>query len=215
MRPTGRSKRGKVKEMRLFLPVLAAVLLTACSDAPAPTKAKEPEKPAEPITGRQAFQMTYPQARIWAADCQPLRIRSLNLTSPKSGSGRAGAWEIVYVSASKQRARTFTWSAIEGEGNLHKGVFGTLEEAWSGPNGSTQPFLVQALRIDTPEALQTAIKHSAEYLDKPGDKPQVTYLCEMTPKFPDPVWRVFWGESVSGAAWSIFVDATTGDYRGH
>ena len=202
--------------MRLFLPVLAAVLLAACSETPAPaTKANEPEKPSEPITGRQAFQMTYPQARIWAADCVPIRIRSLNLANPKSGSGRAGAWEIVYVSQSKGRQRAFTWSAIEAEGNLHKGVFGTLEEAWSGPRGATQPFLAQALKIDTPDALQTAILHSSEYLNKPGDKPQVTYQCELTARFPDPMWRVFWGESVSAAQWSIFVDTTTGEYKGH
>ncbi len=99
--------------MRHFLPLLGAfALLTACSETPAPTKAKEPEKPSEPITGRQAFQMTYPQARLWAPDCQPLRIRNLNLANPKSEGGRAGAWEIVYASPSKMRQRSFTWSAI-------------------------------------------------------------------------------------------------------
>ncbi|SRR5579883_929480 len=200
--------------MRIFLTVLTAVFIAACSDAPNETKKKEPEKPSEPITGRQAFQMTYPQARIWAPDCQPIRIRSINLTDPKSGSGRAGAWEIDYVSQSKGRQRPFTWSAIE-EGSLHKGVFPGLEDAWRGPQGQSQPFLAQALKIDTPDALQTAILHSSEYLKKPGDKPPVTYICELTPRFPDPIWRVFWGETVSGAQWSIFVDASTGEYRGH
>jgi hypothetical protein len=202
--------------MRLFLPLFGVILLTACSDAPAPaTKAKEPEKPSEPITGRQAFQMTYPQARIWAPDCQPLRIRSLNLPNPKSGEGKAGAWEIVWASPSKMRQKSFTWSAIEAEGNLHKGVFGGIEEAWAGPRANPQPFVVQALKIDTPDALKTATEHSAEYLKKPGTKPEVTYECELISKFPDPVWRVYWGASVSGAEWSIFVDASTGEYRGH
>ena len=201
--------------MRLFLPAFAGFLLVACSEAPTETKTKEPEKPSEPITGRQAFQMTYPQARIWAPDCQPIRIRSLNLTNPKSGSGRAGAWEIVYASPSKARQRSFTWSAIEEGGNLHKGVFAGLEEGWGGPRGQSQPFLVQALKIDTPDALQTAILKSSEYLKKPGDKPQVTYLCELTSRFPDPMWRVMWGESVSAAQWSVFVDASTGEYKGH
>src|SRR5215475_4226961 len=110
--------------MRLFLAAFAALLLAACSETPTVTKTKEPEKPSEPITGRQAFQMTYPQARIWAQDCQPIRIQSMNLTDPKSGSGRAGAWQIVYVSPSKQRQRSFSWSAIESGDSLHKGVFG-------------------------------------------------------------------------------------------
>ena len=201
--------------MRLFVPVLGALVLLGCSEPAAPPKAKEPEKPSEAITGRQAFQMTYPQARIWAADCQPIRIRSVNLTNPKSQDGRAGAWEIVYVSPSKGRQRSFTWSAIEAEGNLHKGVFGGLEEGWSGPRGQSQPFLVQALKVDTPEALKTAIAHSSEYLKKDGSKPQVSFLCELISRFPDPVWRVFWGESVSAAEWSIFVDASTGEYKGH
>ena len=200
--------------MRLFLPLLAALLLAGCSEEPKQTKAKEPEKPSEPITGRQAFQMTYPQARFWAPDCEPLRIRSLNLENPKSGSGRAGAWEILYVSQSRARQKPFTWSAIE-EGSLHKGVFGGLEDAWAGPRGQEQPFLAQALKIDTPDALQTAILHSSEYMKKTEPKPQVSYMCELIPKFPDPVWRVFWGESVSGAQWSVFIDATTGEYRGH
>jgi len=200
--------------MKRLLPVIAGLLVVACSETPTETKKKEPEKPFETITGRQAFQMTYPQARIWAPDCEPIRIRSLNLTEPKSGSGRAGAWEIVWVSQGRGRQRSFTWSAIE-EGNLHKGVFGGLEEAWSGPRGQSQPFLPAALKIDTPEALQTAILKSKDYLNKSGAKPQVTYLCELTSRFPDPVWRVLWGESVSASEWSVFVDASTGEYKGH
>lgn len=199
--------------MRLSLAVLAALALAACSEAPTEAK-KEPEKPSEPITGRQAFQMTFYKARLWAPDCQPIRIRSMNLTEPKSGSGRAGAWEVAYVSPARGRQKSFTWSAIES-GSLHKGVFGGIEEPWSGPSGQERPFRVEALKIDTPEALQTAILKSAEYLDKKGAHPQVSYLCELIPRFPDPVWRVMWGESVSAAEWSVFVDATTGDYKGH
>ncbi len=90
-----------------------------------------------------------------------------------------------------------------------------MEESWSGPRGQSQPFLVQALKIDTPDALQTAIQHSSEYLKKPGTKPEVTFQCELISRFPDPVWRVFWGQSVSGAEWSVFIDASTGDYKGH
>jgi hypothetical protein len=200
--------------MRLLLPALAGLLLAGCSESSSGTKAKEPEKPTEPITGRQAFQMTYPPARTWAPDAQPLRIRSLNLTNPKSDGGKAGAWEILYVSAARARQKSFTWSAVEGEGSLHKGVFGGIEEGWGGPRGQEQPFLYSALKVDTTDALQTAISKSAEYLKKPGTKPQVSFMCELIPRFPDPVWRVFWGENVSAAEWSVFVDASTGEYRG-
>lgn len=202
--------------MRLWLIPLATLALAGCSDSPsAESKAKAPEPPAAPITGRQAFQMTYPQARTWAPDCQPMRIRSYNLPDPKSADGKAGAWEILWVSAAKGRQRVYTWSAVESEGNLHKGVFGGLEDSWRGPQGQEKPFAVAALKIDTPDALKTAVAKSGEYLKKPGTKPAVTFLLEYTPRFPDPVWRVLWGDSVSSAQWSVFVDASMGQFLGN
>jgi hypothetical protein len=202
--------------MRFWILPLAALVLAGCSESPAPEASKKaPEPAAAPITGRQAFQMTYPQARIWAPDCQPMRIRSYNLPNPKSENGKAGAWEILWVSASKGRQRIFTWSAVEAEDNLHKGVFGGLEDNWRGPQGQEKPFEVAALKIDTPDAYQTAVSKSEEYLHKPGAKPPITFLCELTPRFPDPVWRVLWGDSPSAAQWSVFVDATTGRFLGN
>lgn len=194
--------------------MIAALLLTACSETPVATEKKTPLPPPEPITGRQAFQMTYPQARTWAVDCQPLRVRSINLPNPKSSDGKAGAWEILWVSQSRAKQRIYTWSAVEAEGNLHQGVFGGLEESWRGPTGQERPFLVQALRIDTPEALKTAAAHTADYKKKPENRPPVNFLLELTPRFPDPAWRVFWGESVSAAEWSVFIDASLGTYLG-
>jgi hypothetical protein len=201
--------------MRLCFAALAMLVMTACSDAPpAEKKVKAPEPPSEPITGRQAFQATYPSARTWAADCQPIRVLSINLPNPKSDGGKAGAWQIDYVSQTRARQRTFTWSAIESEGNLHKGVFGTQEEAWAGARGQEQPFVAAALKIDTPDALETATGKSAEYLKKPGEKPRLNFMLTSTSRYPDPAWRVFWGESVSAAEWSVFIDATTGAYLG-
>ena len=200
--------------MKICFLALAALWLSACSETPATeSKAKAPEPALAPLSGRQAFQQTYPSARAWAADCQPVRVRSINLPEPKSENGKAGAWEILYVSQTRARQRTYTWSAIEAEGNLHKGVFAGLEESWGGA-GRERPFLAAALKIDTPDALQTAISKSAEYMKRPGQRPQVNFMLEYTSRFPDPAWRVFWGESVSAAEWSVFIDAATGQYLG-
>jgi len=128
----------------------------------------------------------------------------------KSADGKAGAWEIVYVSTQLGRARTYSWSAVELD-NLHKGVFPGPEESWRGPTGQQRPFPSQSLKIDTPEALKTAMTEGAKYLSKPGDKPPVSFLLESTPRFPDPVWRVLWGASVSAAQYTVAVDATTGN----
>jgi hypothetical protein len=73
----------------LVLPILA--MLSACSDSPTTEKAKEPQKPPEPLTGRQAFQKMYPMARNWALDAVPMRVRSV-LLSAKPEKGKADAW---------------------------------------------------------------------------------------------------------------------------
>jgi hypothetical protein len=200
--------------MRFCWPVLASMLLVACSDTPPVTEKKVPPPPPEAISGRQAFQMTYPQARTWAVDCEPMRIRGMNLPNPKSEDGKAGAWEILWVSQSRARQRIYTWSAVEAEGNLHKGVFAGLEESWRGATGQEKPFLVQALRIDTPEALATALTKLSDYKKKPEERPPVNFMLEFTPRFPQPAWRVYWGESVSAAEWNVFIDAATGQYLG-
>ena len=41
---------------------------------------------------------------------------------------------------------------------------------------------------------------------------QISYLLELTTHFPNPVWRVIWGDSVSHSSYSILVDASTGQY---
>jgi len=196
--------------MRSLLLFAAMLFLAGCSDTPTETKAKAPEKPSAPITGRQAFQMTFAAARGWAADCQPLRIRSMNLAELPIEPGKASVWEITYVSMAASRARVYTWSAIEAEGNLHKGVFAGIQQSWGGPSGQERPFVPAAIKIDTPEALETAVKDAGEYLKKPGKKPPVTFLLEYTPRLPDPTWRVMWGESVGAAEYTVFIDVSTG-----
>ena len=199
--------------MRKLLPALAALLLTACSDTPAPVT-KAPEPPPSPITGRQAFQYMYGSSRIWATDSMPLTIRSLNVPDVKPENGKAGAWEVVFVSAAMARARTYTWSAVETE-TVHKGVFPGPQESWRpGPN---QPFSPALLKVDTTEALIAAINISGPYLNKPGQRPPVNYLLnfETATRFPNPVWRVLWGGSVSSAEYTVTVDASTGKVVAH
>ncbi len=77
--------------MKIWILSAAAVLLSACSSQPPAPKA--PEKPLEPLTGRQAFYQTYPQARAWAIDAQPIRVRSMELTELKADPGKAAAWK--------------------------------------------------------------------------------------------------------------------------
>lgn len=187
------------------------LMLAGCStETPAPQK-KVAEKPPEPVTGRYALQQMYIAARGWSADIQPIKLNSILLPDVKAEPGKAAAWQVLFVSDSQRKARGYTYSVVESEGNLHKGVFAGLDQSWSGPSGTTKPFPMAAVKVDTDQAYQTALKKGAEYDKKNPGKP-ITFLLEANSKFPDTSWRVIWGESVGTSNFSIFVDASTGQY---
>jgi len=200
--------------MRILFAAAAAMLLAGCSDSPAPVS-KPAEAPPAPISGRQAFQYMYGSSRIWASDSMPLTIRSLSAPGVEPEKGKAGAWEVVFVSEMMTRARTYTWSAEEAEG-LHKGVFPGQQESWRG-GGPNRLFSPALLKVDTTEALEAATTVAAPYLNKPGTRPPVSYLLqyEAASRFPNPTWRVMWGGTVSSAEYTVSVDATTGKVVGH
>jgi hypothetical protein len=195
-----------VTSLRWLAPVV--LFLSACSDAPKTATEKEPPKPPEALTGRQAFQRMYPQARGWSPDAQPLQIASLNLAQVKTEKGKAGAWQVIFVSPSRGKAKTYTYSAVEADGNLHEGVFGGTEEDYTA-RGDASPFQIAAIKVDSDEAYKTAAAKSAEYIKKNPDKP-VIFLMELSRRFPDVTWRVIWGTSVGTSDYSVFVDGTTG-----
>jgi len=186
-------------------------LLSACFSEPTKPAEKEKPKPVVPVTGRYAFYQTYTAARAWATDLQGLRVTSLPLTEVKGEGGKSGAWQVIFVSERLARAKTYTYSVVESPGNLHEGVFAASEDSYSGPRGQAKPFQIQAFKTDSDAAYETALKKGAEYAKKHPDMP-VTFLLEFTKRFPNPAWRVIWGESVGTSNFSIFVDASTGEY---
>jgi hypothetical protein len=68
-----------------------------------------------------------------------------------------------------------------------------------------------AVKIDTDAAYETAKKKAVDYEKKNPDK-TISFLLEKTEKYPDPTWRVIWGESIGTSNFSVLVDASTGDY---
>ena|SRR5713226_480595 len=204
-----------IMRSKLLLTLIsAAILFSACSEAPKKVAEKAPELPPEPVTGSTAFFRMYTAARGWAADLQPLRMTSIHLPDVKKVPGKAAAWQVMFVSPARQRARPYTYSVIESVGNLHKDIFAGNEEGWSGPRGTVKPFIVQALKIDSDAAYETALKKgkkAVEYAKLNPDK-NISFLLEQNNKFPDLTWRVIWGDSVGTSNFSVFVDATTGEY---
>jgi hypothetical protein len=190
----------------LRIPIIPLLLiLAACSEAP-----PIPEPPPQPISGLSAFHKMFITARSWALDAEPLRVSQLDVSGFKALPGEAFAWEAVFVSQSKASVRRYIYSAIHRpERNLRGGITADPPESWSG-RSSSEPFLVQAFRVDSTAAYKTALKHAPR---RPSAAP-VRFLLEKTNRFPDPAWRVFWGESVAASSLTVFIDAATGDFLG-
>jgi hypothetical protein len=192
--------------------LLVLLIASGCSEKPPATKKEaEPAKPPEPVTGQYALYQMFGMARAWAPDAEALQLRSLPLSEVPQVPGKAGAWEATFVSPSKLRARTYTYSVVEAAGNLHKGVFAGLEESWSGPRPQAKPFPPSAVRVDTDKAYEIALKHGAAYAKKNPNMP-ISFTLQWTNRHPVPAWRVIWGESAGTSAFSVFVDCGAGTY---
>jgi len=191
------------------LAVLPILFVCGCSDSTQPVE-KKAVAPPQPVKGRSALYSMFNMARAWGPDAQVLQLNSIDLPDVKRERGKAAAWQATFVSQQLGRKRSYTYSVVEAEGNLHKGVFAGLEESWSGARVAT-PFLIAALKTDSDEVYRTALAKAADYEKKNPDKP-ISFLLEKTEQFPDPAWRVIWGESVGTSNFSVFVDASTGKY---
>lgn len=200
-----------MKTLLLAIAAASLLLVSGCSSE-APQKAEKKEvAPPQPVKGRYALYQMFNAGRGWAPDIQVLRLRSIDMREVKAERGKSAVWEAYFVSAALGRARMYTYSVIEAEGNLHKGVFAGLEENWSGPRGPVTPFLIAAVKTDSDEVYQTALKKAADYEKKNPEKP-ISFLLEKTDQFPNPAWRVVWGENIASSNYSIFIDASTGSY---
>ena len=190
----------------VFVPVCGlAVMLSGCSDQPE-VKAK---KKAEPVTGQTALYRMYQVARSWAPDAEVLKMNSIHLTEVPAVRGEAGAWQAEFASGAKSAQRSYTYSVVESEGNLHEGVFPGPQDSWGGP--ATQAFMVGAVKVDTDAAYQKALVKAAEY-NANNSKQTISFELGKQEGSENPVWRVIWGESAGTSGLSVLVDATTGEY---
>jgi hypothetical protein len=191
----------------------AVFLMTSCSTPSTKTaetkKAKEPEKP-EPVGAMKAFYRMYQSARTLSPDVEVMKLESISMNAIPGKDGMYPAWRAYFVSSSRRAAKAFTYSVVEAEG-LYKEVFGGHEEAYGGPRGQTTPFSHLALKIDSDAAFKTAVSKSEAFLKKNPDL-SVFMVLEKVKEFGNPVWRVYWGASIATSSYSIYVDASTGDY---
>ncbi len=165
----------------------------------------------EPVGGQSAFFKMYSSARAWSIDAQAMEMTPIKMESIPPKDGKFPAWKAQFVSPSKMRSKNFTFSITTADG-LSEGIYSGNEEPYSGPRGQNSAFNPQALKIDSPDALKTALGKGADYVKKNPDKP-ITFILEQVKKFQNPTWRVLWGDSVSSSEFSVYVDASTGEYK--
>jgi hypothetical protein len=195
--------------------VAAALILTACSQAPkAPTTntttAQAQPKPTittpVPVSGQTAFWEMYKAAFAWAKDVEPLTLSNKDLAGFKNEGGNSPLWSATFASPSQGQARTFTYSIIE-TAELSKGVNVGGPIRWSGPTREVMPFQTSDFTADSTAAFAAASADAQAWLAKnPGKEP--TFTLGSNARFASPVWYVMWGNKKSG--FGAFVSATSG-----
>jgi len=201
----------EMKTKKLLLAVcLISLVWTGCSGPSSPAAKKEPEKPAEPVTGQSALFKMYQKARTWAIDAQVFKVTSIHLADIPAAPGKSGAWQATFASASQGKLQTYSYSVAEEE-NVHKGVYGLGQQSWSGSSGVNTAFDIRASSIDTDAAYKTALEQAKDYDQKHPGMP-ISFQLEKINQFPTPVWRVIWGESVGTSSFSVYVDASLGKF---
>ena len=65
--------------------------------------------------------------------------------------------------------------------------------------------------MDTDAAYKTALGKARDY-DKKNPGMTISMLLERNKQYPNPAWRIVWGESVGTSGFSVFIDASTGEF---
>src|SRR5260370_13904950 len=152
--------------------LVAALLFSACSEAPkvaakVETEAKkEPAKAPEAMTAQLAFYEMYKPARAWATDLLALSVASGEAPNIKNEDGKAGMWTAVFVSPSRTEARSFTYAVVDSGADIRKGVNISNALTWSGATATSKPFSNSEFTVDSDAAYKAAVEKAADWLRK-------------------------------------------------
>jgi hypothetical protein len=194
--------------------LIVLALLAACSsDSNKPTEEAKPEvKGPELLTARSGFQKLYIAARGWNPDARPYRIESVVTNDGNGRDGKWAVWRGGFASATQRSAKGYTWSGSAAEGAQARGINPGNEDSYSPTNASMQTWDIQFLKIDSDQALATAMKHGGDkVLEKAPDTP-VTYVCDWNHNTNQLIWHVIFGANREGSKLTVSVDASTGEF---
>jgi hypothetical protein len=202
-----------MRKLILFLNALLAVTLTltACTSS-APPKAVQPPKPAEYLSGREAFQMLYMAAHSIGADVEPYRMDSRYTKGSPSGEGKSGLWRADFASPSKKLSKTFSWSGLTGPDAPERGVSHGADDTYNPGNSTTHIFTPQFLKVDSDQALKVAQQHGGAKLTTADPGQPIFYMLDFDARKNQLVWHVIYGSIQYDAKLTVSVDATTGEF---
>ena len=204
----------RTRHMGLLAALSLLALLAACSsDSNKPAEEAKPEvKGPELLTARSAFQKQYVAARGWNQDARPYRIDSLVTSDGNGHDGKWAVWRGGFASATQRSAKTYIWSGSAAAGAPSRGINPGIEDSYSPTNASMQTWDIQFLKIDSDQAVATAMKHGGDkVLEKAPDTP-VTYVCDWNHNTNQLIWHVIFGASREGSKLTVSVDASTGEF---
>jgi hypothetical protein len=193
--------------------MVAALALSACSEAPKTTPKveteakKEPAKAPETVTAQRAFYEMYKPARAWATDLLALSVVSGEVPDIKNEDGKAGLWTAIFVSPSRKEARSFTYAVAASGRDIRKGFNVSNALLWSGATPMSKPFSNSEFAVDSDAAYKAAFEKAAGWL-KNHPNQQATLRLGNASRFAAPVWSIMWGTTKNG--YLALVNATTG-----
>lgn len=193
----------------------AAMALAACSSEPAKTtevktdEVKKPAGPPEPILAQDAFYKMYTPAHAWAADMEPITLKSGEITGIKNMDGKAGMWTAVFGSPSLRAARTYVYAVADDLPTVSKGIQTGETVPWNGPTTAVETFQTSDFKIDSDAAYKTAADKAAAWLkEKDNAQKPVSFSLGASSRFPAPVWYIVFGSTKEGFA--VVVNASDG-----
>jgi hypothetical protein len=199
----------------LSIMFLALIGLAGCDSNPSGVHAaaKPAPKPTEALTGREAFQKVYVQARGWAPDAKPVRLESATTSDSGGQDGKSALWRGYFASPSRRSIKSYIWSGSSAEENARdRGVTARPEDTWSPNNSSAYAFELAYLKIDSGKAWEIAQQHGGEKLLQADPKQPVQYTLAWNTLTNELVWHVVYGTSVNSAKLRVAVNASDGKF---
>jgi hypothetical protein len=202
-----------MRKLNFFLNALLAATLTlsACNSSAPPKTVMQP-KPAEYLSGREAFQTLYSAAHSIAADVEPYRMESRYTKDSPASDGKSALWRADFASPSKKLSKTFSWSGLAGPDAPERGVSHGADDTFNPGNSTTQIFTPQFLKVDSDQALEVAQKHGGAKLTGADPGQPIFYMLDFNARKNQLIWHVIYGTNQFDAKLTVFVDATTGEF---